>query len=297
MTDLILFIHWSGKTFLGYYLCYFLLCLILLLLLKGLQKKKWSRGIEDSTPLSNEHLAMLAGGPTRVAQLTLLQLLEQEIIGVSKKGFGSVRASLLDSTYQGTNPCEQKLLSQLIEKKKRGISFSKLISSITSLTNHTEEQLAVRGLSATKDDLKFLKHKLGFLVILFFLPGITRVILGLQRNEDILGAVVLTVLGTLFLRGFSKANPLTSRGKKALKETREDLLKSTNRKLSDHDFLSFAVLGWTEIADTALANKIGTDSCSYFESHAATKHDPPSGGCGGDSGCGGGCGGCGGCGD
>ena len=294
MTSPILFIHWSAKTFAGAYGCYFFVCLGVLLVVRELQRKKWSHGIETSTPPSSHDLAMLAGGPVRAAQLTMLQLLGRGVIEGKKNSFGSTRAHLLSRDYKAQNHIEKELITLLTKKKssKKGVSFSKLTSLILPLFSHTEEQLAVRGLYATRDDLKALKHKLRFFVLLFLVPGVVRVVSALQKDEPVLGALVITCLGSLILSAFSHTHPLTSQGKKVLKETRQSLLETQTHQ-SNRDVLAFAVLGWIGIVNTPLAAQIGPGSCSYLKAHANPKNDPPSGGCGGDSGCGGGCGGCG----
>jgi uncharacterized protein (TIGR04222 family) len=248
-----------------------------------------------SQDLTVDELAVLAGGGSRLAYLSLTRLYAERRIEVTKAGWFS-SAKLI--AKPGTEPITSAIDRDLYTEIKNGKSTNQLLKTIKPHYDRINQKLITMRL---RQDSLFHSNAATGIIGAILAVGILRLIQGFWVGQEIGFLVVLTILFPIVaILVNNRRTKVTSTGAAYLKRSQERLGSDRRATVEDQSagpnkdivLLNVALLGTAAIA--------GFDSfgplAPVFQS---MNSNSSSGGCGSGcgSGCGGGgCGGCGGCG-
>ncbi|MFC4992733.1 TIGR04222 domain-containing membrane protein [Rubritalea tangerina] len=287
-------IEMSAGAFLAGYSGLFILCVLVLLVIRQRARREWSRGVDSDVGVSDDALALMAGGWSRLAYLMALRLLHSKSVRFKKGFLGSAALVHQKAPSIDLGEREETLLIAIKARGKGGVPMKDLTTLVERSGMAMEEGLAVRGLRAVRAEQRAVQKKLIWVPTFFAFIGVLRVYQGVVANEAFFFVVLIGVIGTAILGALSKVNPLTSKGKRLVTESRK-CSRNAVRGGVPEALTAYACLGWLGIAGTSFARGLGNDVTRHFyNAHHSSSGD--GGNDGGDGGCGGGCGGCGGCG-
>ena len=243
--------------------------------------------------LDRQDIALLAGGPIRVFDSSLIQLIEDKAVQYD----GEERFLIQGQLRTNADPLEAWIYRQVSTAGVLGVKLAELRKDFAAETGDRRKKLEEMGLLVTKNSTGF-----GCLLpMLFVLPvlcgiGGVRAIQGIEAHKPwgyIGGMTVLFFLISLFTFGRSRLR--TGRGEAYLNEikSRYHDQEAGHADGASNLAMATAILGTTFLLSTehrALAQSLHTRGDPTTSSSGCSSSDGGGGGDGG-GGCGGGCGG------
>lgn len=295
MSEISQMIDLTAREFLTAYAYLFLFLIVALFFLRLRMQREWSKGVDCDKALTDDELALIAGGWPRVSLLMVLRLLHKECVQFRKSFIG--KATLVCTADEGNDLSEgdRCLLGEIKRRGKRGVRLKELVPVAERYGIGMEESLATRGIRAVRSEVRSLRSKLIWAPILFAVVGAVRVYQGIQRDEPFTYVVSMGVIGVALLLLLSKVEPVTRRGRRVYKERKRNARNAVSGGVADA-LTAYACLGWIGIAGTTFAKELGDETTRYFYNSTSNSSSWSGDSDSGDSDSGGGCGGCGGCG-
>lgn len=229
-----------------------------------------------------DELAMLSGGPVRLADAAMARLLASGQL--VQQGRGSFLAK---SAVNGETAVERTIL-----RSAQPATWPVIIRAVMPEVKAVERRLAAKGLMLESGTLFGLRLIAAAPLLLTLCFGMTKLIIGVERGKPVAYlAILLLVTVFLTIARFGSVKATTGEGLDLLKRERERSDRLRRAPMRDEMGVSVALFGTAVLAGSEL---------SAFHSMRSRNGDgggdggsSGDGGCGG-GGCGGGCGGCGG---
>ena len=268
----------TGGPFLALYCFVLLLAGALSLWLPAFLRVPGRPGRIDSV----DELAMLSGGPVRLADAAMARLLASgQLVQQDKGGF------LAQNPVAGETAVERTILHAA-----QPAAWPVIIRAVMPEVKAVERRLAAKGLMLDSGALLGLRLIAAAPLFLALCFGATKLIIGVERGKPVAFLAIL-LLVTVFLAivRFGSVNAATGEGLELLKRERDRSDRLRRAPMRDEMGTSVALFGTAVLA--------GSDISAF---HTLRSRGSDGGGdgssstSGGDGGGGGGCGGCGGCG-
>ncbi len=265
----------------------------------------WQRFGAKLSDLSQYDLAYLMGGPVRVVQLLIAQMVKLGYIIPKKQlfGFSLVLTNKAFADHE-LEPSEKQFLQHLALRKSISVDdWKKWRAATASLLQSSEARLAILGLKPTKEEVKRARSSVAMPFRLLLALGIFFAFVQFQQDESMVFPTLLIVATWICGKIIIDRMPIITSHGKHLGDQAYQYARERHAEFP----VQFACLGVVALA--------GDDVCKCLVepfrtmTHQKSKHEAGDGGCGsscgsscgsdsgGDSGCGSGCGGCGGGGD
>ena len=231
-----------------------------------------------------DELAMLSGGPARLADAAIARLLAARLL--VQQGKGSFRAA--------TSAAGETAVERTILRAAQPATWPVIIRAVMPESQAIARRLAAKGLMLESGALFGLRLVAAAPLLLALGFGATKLIIGVERGKPAAFLAIL-LLVTVFLAivRFGSINAATGEGTELLKRERERSDRLRRAPMRDEMGTSVALFG------TAVL--VGSEISAFHSMRSRNSDGGGDGGSsssGGDSGDGGGggCGGCGGCG-
>ncbi|RYD67173.1 MAG: TIGR04222 domain-containing membrane protein, partial [Verrucomicrobiaceae bacterium] len=261
---------------------------------------------DEDIPNDPYAISYLAGGPVRMAESALSELLRAGALQIGAKG--KIQATTAAPAASQLHPVEAQLLAQF--SPHVGKSFASVQKQLTSLPDVITEDLRERGLILGESTRSSIRNTALTLALLAPGLGLIKLMIGISRDRPVGFLVVGLVITTILAVALFGRKPLRSRlGDNVLRRLKEQYagyrmtgaLEAGSGLSQGALATTVGLFGMSMLANTVHANEYARLRQSYQSSTG----DSGSSGCGssgdsgsdGGSGCGGGCGGCGGGGD
>lgn len=291
-------LDWNGSTFILFYI-------VALIVAAVWSRSRASRAFDslgraghDLEPSDPYEIAYLAAGPSQVAKLAVVRLIQQGL--VSWKSAWITPKIVYQQDGAGGTTAERKILVAARKKGTPGLPVKDIPLLIKEEMRPLEVRLASLGLRPTSEEITKAGFRSVLPLISLIVLGCVKLAIGLGRDKPVLFLVALLVVTAVVAVVMARpTRKLTPAGKKLLDKYR--LEHERTRGAADIDdpewlTLNVALFGTAALAGIPLFEGIQKDLDRQISQQAANQAGGGcSSGCGTSSGCGGG-GGCGGCG-
>jgi uncharacterized protein (TIGR04222 family) len=295
-------LDWTGPAFLAFYVVAYIITLIwsrrrLQTVLRPFENRSASIDLEPY------EVAFLSGGPNRVTQMAVAQLI---LIGAAvwkKQLLGPRLIAAAAGEPAGLKSVEKQLWQLLVKAGSKGLAVNTLTFQLKPNHAALETRLAIRGLRPSGSERSSAAFRAVMPLLGLLALGGVKLLIGISRDRPVLFLfllMILTVITAMAMAGFLPR--ITEKGEVQLGKLRSCVpaqVKPGTGAISDVAFMSFALFGPAAFIGVPSFEELPQEMQKHMAQPAAGGGDSGGGcssGCSsGSSGCGGGgCGGCGG---